>query len=90
MLPKSLSQMDSDTLVAAAASGSFAEGTCRGILRYHRQFVVSFQHAWHLARSDVGIRRKEVGPCPTREQVCICTGSEKAPPSLEQCRWRTD
>lgn len=65
VLPKSLSQMDSGTLVAAAASGSFAEGTCRGILRYHRQFVVSFWHAWHLARSGVGIRRKEVGPWGT-------------------------
>lgn len=83
MLPKLLSQMESGTLVAADASDSLWKEH-RGILRNHRQFVVSFQHAWHLARSGVGIRRKEVGPCATREQVCLCTESEKAPPSLEQ------
>lgn len=61
------------------------EGTCTGILRNHRQFLISYQHTRHVsARSEIGIKRTEMRPCPAEEQVCICTESEQASPSLEQ------
>lgn len=57
--------------------GSFVEGTCRRILRNHRQFVIRYQHAWHIsARSEVGSTRNEVAPPSRKDGVCICTESE--------------
>lgn len=67
------------------------EGTCTGILRNHRQFLISYQHTQHVsARSEIGIKRTEMRPCPAEEQVCICTEIEQASLSLEQQWWRTD
>lgn len=57
--------------------GSFVERTCRRILRNHKQFVVSYQHAQHIsARSEVGSKRNEVAPPSRKEEVCICTESQ--------------
>lgn len=53
------------------------EGTCRRILRNHKQFVISYQHAWHIsARSEVDSKKKEVAPPSRKEEFCICIESE--------------
>lgn len=57
--------------------GSFVDGTCRRILRNHKQFLISYQHAQHIsARSEVGSKMKEVAPPSRKEEVCIRTEGE--------------